>query len=1537
MERNSTSDGGPAMNLQPAVGEINRLKAKMIAIEQEKAAEREEEAELDNIQDSQPLAQALWDAQVPANFKIPQLPTFEGKTDPLEHLMAVGTQTAIIGAEEHLKCKLLSSTLKDAALRWYMNLPKNSIASYTDFHKKFIHQFAGSKHVQYLARFNEATIQVSNPNQEMFVAAVQNGLKAGHFNELLAQKPASTMQEVMKRAECYIKGEESNAEKRSRESREKPSSRRSPERYNRGSSQRSGRYEDKGGGRYRQPWRSNERTYRAREEYTELNDSKVHILDEILSSGLARLPPAPDSNARMGANENAWCHYHRAKGHDTEKCYRLKDLIEKLISSGHLRKFLERAAKGDLNKRPPPRSPRRSPPREGDEKEPKRIAVNTIAGGFAGGGESKAARKRYLRRIIQETNMVAHVSSSRSPEISFSPSDGEGVFPHDNDPLEAFKAMQLAGEQLQPYKGTLVGFGGEQVEVMGHVTLLTTFGEKESAKTIKVRYLVVKTAFTSYNIIIGRPTFNTLGAVLSTLYLSMKYPLDDGRVGTVRGDQAQGRQCYELSLRLKRNHAPADQPIISRVNMISRANMVETSDLDPREEFQDRRVSPIEDLEPIQIGEAPHELTNLGTHLDEEEKEKIIEILRKNVDLFAWKPSDMPGIDETIITHKLAIVPNSKPVSQRKRKVGEERRTSIDEEVHKLKEAGFIEEIKYPEWLANVVLVKKSNGKWRMCVDFTDLNKACPKDPYPLPSIDRLIDGASAFMSNTYNYHYTVMPFGLKIAGATYQRLMDRLFAHQIGKNLEVYIDDMVVKTTSKGEHHEDLKDILASVRKYNMRLNPAKCSFGVQAGRIAALSRFLSCAGEKAFHFFATLKSGERFTWSDKCEEAFQQLKVFLASPPILTRPQLGCPLYLYLAVSENSMSSALVQDVKGEERPVYFVSRIFKGAEIRYQKIEKLSLAVVTTARRLRHYFQNFILELSSPPEATNMQPWTLSVDGASNIRGSGAGVVLEGPDGVLIEQSLRFAFKASNNQAEYEALIAVMRLAKEMEVADLRAKSDSQLVTSQVSGEFQAKDPQLIKYLEQVRSLAKHFNTFELIYVPREQNARADLLSKLASTKKPGNNRTVIQETVAKPSTGDLEVWMVTRNDDWRTPIIQYLENEKLPEEKEEKVKIKKRAAHYTMVGGELYKRGFSSPMLLCVGETESRRILNEIHNGSCGSHIGGRSLAGKVTRAGFFWPTLLSDANRHVRSCDQCQRHADLHHSPGEPLQSVMSPWPFYMWGVDILGPFTTSQGQAKFLLVVVDYFTKWIEAEPVATISSERVKKFYWKNILCRFGIPKYIVSDNGTQFTSESVINFCQEKCIRNTFISVEHPQANGQAESANKVILRAIKRRLEGKDKNWVEHLLPTLWSYHTTIHSSTGETPFKMVYGVDAMIPAEVDPPSWRRATLTAEVNSEALKENLDLLDEVRETAHFREFTMKQRASRKYNTRVMAREFREGDLVLKRPMGRNKGGKLAPNWEGPYRIQEALGGGAYRLETLKGETLPRAWNVVNLRFYYS
>nr|KYP41901.1 Transposon Ty3-I Gag-Pol polyprotein [Cajanus cajan] len=191
--------------------------------------------------------------------------------------------------------------------------------------------------------------------------------------------------------------------------------------------------------------------------------------------------------------------------------------------------------------------------------------------------------------------------------------------------------------------------------------------------------------------------------------------------------------------------------------------------------------------------------------------------------------------------------------------MGDEKRKAVNVEVQKLLHAKFIQEVTYTTWLANVVLVKKSNGKWRMCTDYTNLNKACPKEAYPLPCIDRLVDGSSghaifsfldayssynqikmhpadeektAFITESANFCYKVMPFGLKNAGATYQRLMNKVFQGQIGRNIEIYVDDMVVKSNSLAEHLTDLTEIFSELRKHNMRLNPEKCTFGVKGGK---------------------------------------------------------------------------------------------------------------------------------------------------------------------------------------------------------------------------------------------------------------------------------------------------------------------------------------------------------------------------------------------------------------------------------------------------------------------------------------------------------------------------------------------------------------------------------------------------------------------------------------------------------------------------------------------------------------------------------
>ncbi|RDX96547.1 Gypsy retrotransposon integrase-like protein 1, partial [Mucuna pruriens] len=246
----------------------------------------------------------------------------------------------------------------------------------------------------------------------------------------------------------------------------------------------------------------------------------------------------------------------------------------------------------------------------------------------------------------------------------------------------------------------------------------------------------------------------------------------------------------------------------------------------------------------------------------------------------------------------------------------------------------------------------------------------------------------------------------------------------------------------------------------------------------------------------------------------------------------------------------------------------------------------------------------------------------------------------------------------------------------------------------------------------------------------------------------------------------------------------EDNETPHDLKEARRITREASKYVVVGRRLYRRGFALPLLRCIGENETEYVIREVHEGICGTHIGGRALANKIVRAGYYWPTMRNDCMNFVKKCDKCQRFAEGHKAPPERLHSIMAPWPFHKWGIDILGPFPIAPGQLKFLIVAVDYFTKWVEAELVATISAERIKRFLWKKIVCRFGIPAEVVSDNGTQFASKVTAEFCEGLKIKQLFTSVEHPQSNGQAEAANKVVLRGIRKRLEEAKGRWADEL---------------------------------------------------------------------------------------------------------------------------------------------------------
>uniref|UniRef100_A0A2N9G0X2 RNA-directed DNA polymerase n=1 Tax=Fagus sylvatica TaxID=28930 RepID=A0A2N9G0X2_FAGSY len=818
----------------------------------------------------------------------------------------------------------------------------------------------------------------------------------------------------------------------------------------------------------------------------------------------------------------------------------------------------------------------------------------------------------------------------------------------------------------------------------------------------------------------------------------------------------------------------------------------------------------------------------------------------------------------------------------------------------------------------------------------------------------------TAFITPRGTYCYRVMPFGLKNAGATYQRMVTKMFGPMLGKTVEVYIDDMLVKSLREENHIADLLQVFNILRRDNLRLNASKCTFGVGSGKF--LGHIVSRRGIEANpdQIAALINLAE-----PRNVKQVQRLTGMIAALGRFISRSAD------KSVSDHAVSAVLVRESTQDQRPVFFVSKTMDEAELRYLPLEKAALALLYAAKKLPHYFQSstvtvlsdlplkmllqrsdftgritrwgvylgslgveykprtaikgqvlaeFLAEFQyDPSNPTLFNPaqthfnsdeveWKLFVDGASNSKGSGAGIVLISPEGLVLEQAVRLKFSASNNEAEYEAMLIGLRTAKKLGAGNLQIFCDSQLVANQISGEYQARDDRMSAYLTVARTLLSEFDSTHVAQIGREHNSHADVLAKLATALESDMQRTVCIETLEQPSFQDQEasVCSVNVRPSWMDPILGYIRDNKLPEDKKEARN----------------------------DQTEGPEIL-----GICGSHTGGRSLAHRALSQGYWWPYMQADALKYVQECDKCQRFAPMIHQPARELNPLSSPWPFAQWGLDIVGPLPRAPGNKKFLITATDYFTKWIEAEPLSNIRDVDTKRFLWKNIITRFGIPWAVISDNGTQFESKLFKGFCSDLSIRNFFSSPGYPQSNGQAEISNKVVLSGIKRKLEAAKGKWVEELPSVLWTYRTTVRRSTNETPFALAFGVEAVIPLEIGMPTIRTTEFTVQTNEERLGKDLDLVEEKRNLAVVRLAAYQQQMRREHNKNVKPRTFRAGDLVLRKVMAntrRPNDGKLGPNWEGPYKVLSQTGHGAYRLEDLDGKPVPRPWNTCNLRKYF-
>jgi ribonuclease HI len=670
-------------------------------------------------------------------------------------------------------------------------------------------------------------------------------------------------------------------------------------------------------------------------------------------------------------------------------------------------------------------------------------------------------------------------------------------------------------------------------------------------------------------------------------------------------------------------------------------------------------------------------------------------------------------------------------------------------------------------------------------------------------------------------------------------------------------------------------------------------------------------------------------------------------------------------MAASHSAVSAALVQEkLEGQTKkqaPVYFVSEVLSLSKKNYTELEKVLYAVLMASRKLRHYFQAFhIIVPSSQPlkdimrnrEATgrigkwaaelnefsidyvhrssiqsqaladfiadwtpgaqeeeankDAEAWTVFCDGSWGTFRAGADAVLVAPSKVRTCYAIKLDFSCTNNISEYEALLLGLQKLKAMGIRRAVLKIDSQVISGHVDKSCRERDPKLEKYLDTVRRLEASFEGFFVKSIPRGENEHADLLAKSAAQGLPLPSE-VFFETIRAPLVDLLERAVLNispvHSEDWRTEIISFLQGNCLSDDEAYNKRMEARTRPYVMIEGELYKHGVCSPLLKCLSRTEGIELMKEIHAGLCGSHIGSRPLLGKVFRQGFYWPKAASDAMDLVQKCENCQKCVRDQKQPSSLTQLIQPTWPLQRWGLDLLGPLPLAQGNLRYVVVVVEYFSKWIEAKPLATITSVTVQKFFWQNIICRFGVPKAITVDNGIQFVAETFKELCDQIGTKIHFASVRHPKSNGLVERANGIIMTGIMKLIFNQPRgNWPEELIKVVWSHNTTVSRSTGFTPFKLLFGDEAITPEEAKTGSIRTTTPTEdEADYHVAKDTIEgvRLQAMENINKYQTKTIKWR-----DRKVRLKNIKPGHLVLRRVANPNTVGKLQLKWEGPFLV---------------------------------
>ena len=766
---------------------------------------------------------------------------------------------------------------------------------------------------------------------------------------------------------------------------------------------------------------------------------------------------------------------------------------------------------------------------------------------------------------------------------------------------------------------------------------------------------------------------------------------------------------------------------------------------------------------------------------------------------------------------------------------------------------------------------------------------------------------------------------------------------------------------------------------------------------KVRYLSRFIHLLSQVVLPL-QQLTHQDVFTWSEESEQRFQEVKELLISLPTISPPCWEHDFYVNPSVGIDTLGAVLMQkDAKTLfMRPIYFSSRVMTVAEKGYAPTEQMVLALMFAVGKFRPYLlprrffvitvedtfpyvlqhmdvsariSKWLVQLqefdytvmvesstracladvlthrcyekkisSKPRESPQVEmpkdlenAHILFFDGAYKRKTdkAAAGVVILDPLGdKLMQKGFILEDVHSNNEAEYAALTLGLTWCIELGLKRLNVKGDAMLLIRQIQGTWACKNSGLAAHLKRVRELMKKFKDVQVQHVPRDRNKEADALA---------------SEQLEVFTMGAISIMRPQfQGSEKLHDIMQFLETGECQGHltKSQRRWLVRKAVRYRIINEDLYCKGKDLVLRKVPLTHEIELILSSCHDGVCGGHFAQEITSRKILQAGFVWPSLHRDVQHWCRTCKACQK-TGMRKLTYEPQTPIISYGPFDKWGIDAIGPLPRTQSGKEYIIMGVDYMTRWAEAVATSRITASEVGKFIFESICCRFGAPLEIISDRGPGFRSDLVGDLMRRLKIERRHSSPYYPQCNGLVEKVNGMISKIITKGVYDRPKDWDKHLNAALWAYRTSFKTSLGFTPFHLVYGQEALLPIELELASLRVITNNSTKPSERLQQrilDLERLELDREEAINYYAAQAEKRRKKFNQNLVDKKLKEGMLVLRydNRFDNRKDGKLLAKWEGPFLVLKRYNNGSYQLQDVEGKVHQTRVNGWRLKPYF-